>query len=375
MKRLFFYFAFVAAGFCMPDANAQISESVRATIPNGPTYSQEYREKLKAKRLESLEQEKNSIAETEKFNLKKELEKIEEQLSKGEITAEKAQTLKEEAAKNAAILIDSKTAIIDGQTELVKRDVKYNFIPYEGSYLELGFGNVYDDSGSFLLGLRYNTENKKKQYDKRTYSDIVFAIGWNNTVGDGRTIGDTYHFGKSVSAEIGFAFKTRLLKDSNKVRLSYGISILANSLSPKNNNYVVNNNGTTELEKFPYHLKRNEFVITNLIAPIHFEFGPSVKKEYKDYFRYDTSNQFKVGVGGYAGVNIGTMQRLKYKQDGERITDRTNRDYNVTPFVYGLSGYVGIGTAALFARYELNTVFKNSTYKDHNLAFGLRVDW
>lgn len=374
MKRLFIYLAFAATGFCMPYANAQETKTVKDTIKGEPNYSAQYAEKIKTQKLASLEQEKNNIADTEKFNLKKELEKITEQLEKGEITANKAQTLKEEAAKNAAIIIDSKTAIIDRQIELVKRDVRYNFTPYAGSYVEVGFGNSYDDAGSFLLGVRYNAENRKKKYDKRTYTDVVLAVGWNNTVGDGRTIGDSYRFGKSVYVEIGFAFRTRLLKDSNKVRLAYGISLYVNSLSPKNNKYFVNNNGTTVLEGFPSHLKINELLINNLIAPFHFEFGPSRKREYKDYFRYDTSNEFKVGIGGYAGINLSATQKLKYKEDGERIIDRMKRDYNVTPFVYGISSYVGFGPISLFVKYDLNPVFKNSTYREHNLSFGWRLD-
>lgn len=374
MKRLFIYLAFAATGFCMPDAIAQETKTAKDTIKGEPNYSAQYAEKIKTQKLASLEQEKNNIIDTEKFNLKKELEKITEQLEKEEITADKAQTLKEEAAKNAAIIIDSKTAIIDGQIELVKRNVKYNFTPYAGSYVEVGFGNSYDDAGSFLLGVRYNAENRKKKYDKRTYTDVVFAVGWNNTVGDGRTIGDSYRFGKSVYVEIGFAFRTRLLKDSNKVRLAYGISLYVNSLSPKNNKYFVNNNGTTVLEEFPNHLKINELLINNLIAPFHFEFGPSRKREYKDYFRYDTSNEFKVGIGGYAGINLSAMQKLKYKEDGERIIDRMKRDYNVTPFVYGISSYVGFGSISLFVKYDLNPVFEKSTYKEHNLTFGWRLD-
>jgi hypothetical protein len=376
MKRLFIYIAFAATGLCMPSLNAQTTE--KKTEEKEPDRFEQARknelEKIKQRKLESLEQEKNNIAENEKFELKKVLDEINSKLEAGSITPEKAQEMKEEAAKNAALNIDSKIALIEAQAELVRRDVKYNFTPYAGAYLEVGFGNAYDDAGSFLFGVNYKTENKKLKYDKRTYTDVVFAFGWNNTVGDGQTIGDSYSFGKSASAEIGFTFRTRLLKESNKVRLAYGISFQQNVLSPKNNKYFVNDNGTTVLEEFPHNLKRNELAISNLIAPFFFEFGPSRKREYKDYFRYDTSDQFKVGIGGYAGVNLGTTQRLKYKEDGERIVDRLRKDYNVTPFVYGVSGYVGVGPLSLFVKYELNTVFEHSAHKDHNLTFGFRTD-
>jgi hypothetical protein len=81
-----------------------------------------------------------------------------------------------------------------------------------------------------------------------------------------------------------------------------------------------------------------------------------------------------VGIGGYAGINLSATQKLKYKEDGERIIDRMKRDYNVTPFVYGISSYVGFGSISLFIKYDLNPVFEKSTYKEHNLTFGWRLD-
>lgn len=381
MKRILLCIAFVATGIFLPNANAQTEKDSltkqRAKDKKVSWWNEteeQYYEKLKKQKLEAFEAEKENIVETEKYELKKQLEKIDDKLKGGEINQEKATALKQEAAKKTAENIDNKTAIINNQIELTQRDVVYNYVPNTAGYIEVGFGNVTDGNGSLLAGINYKAPNKKLKYDKRTHTDMVFAVGFGGTVGDGVGLGDVYKTGKSGFAEIGFTFRTRLLKDSNYWRLAYGISYQENTFSPKDNKYFVNNDGYTSLEVFPNQIKRNVMVLENLVIPVLLEFGPSKKKEYKDYFRYDTSTSFKVGVGGFAGMNLGAMQWMKYVEDGKNIKVKQRQDYNVEKFVYGLKGYVGFGSLSLFAHYELNNVFSNSAYNDHALFFGFRVD-
>lgn len=372
MKRIF-YIAVLAAGFCMPIANAQTTKSTPKT-----------EEQLIAERradkfrmyIDKLEEEKLEVIASEKYRLKVNVETITAQLEAGTITAEQAKIDKETAAKSTALNIDNKTAILDNQIALAKRQEGFLTPEVKGTVLELGLGNAYDDRGSFLLGMNYHAgDSKKMKFDKRTYSDVVIASGLNNTVGGGRTIGDSYDFGNSSFVELGLALRTRMLKNNNFVRLVYGLSFQINLLSAKDNKYIVNNNGVTQLQQFPQRLKRSEFRASNLVVPFHFEFGPSVKKEYKDYFRYSSLNQFRVGVGGFAGVNIGERQTLKYKdENGKKITTRTTTDFNASKFVYGLSVYAGIESISIYAKYDLNPVFEHSTYKDHNLSLGFRLD-
>lgn len=325
-------------------------------------------------KISGLEQELEDIKEAEKFELKNRISEIDTQLEKSEITAEKAKALKEDAAKRAAQNIDNKTAIIENQIALAKRDVNYNYQPYSGAYLNIGLGQATDSKGSFLLGLEYNAENLKPSRDRRTDFDIVAAFGFGGATGGGAKLGDDYKVWKSTYSEIGFTLRTRLLKESNYWRLAYGLSFQQNQFSLSGNKHVVNNNGYTALEVFPDRIKRNNFTVENLVIPVMIEFGPSKKKEYRDYFRYDTSNSFKVGLGGFVGVNTGAVQRMKYESDGKEYKIKLRQDYNTEKFIYGLKGYVGFGSLSLFANYELNTIFSNSAHKDHALYFGLRVD-
>ncbi|OUS00468.1 hypothetical protein A9Q86_10885 [Flavobacteriales bacterium 33_180_T64] len=355
MNTITKYVVLLTLCFIVSNVNAQEQET--DTITN---------EKISNK-ITTLQNLKSTIQEEEREFLKKEVEFINQRLDKGEITKAEAEQLKKEVAKKRALNIENRLAIIDNKIELLKRnDADYKDDDNESVSFGVSIGK--------FTGLTFNSKNKPRKYDKRTTSDFVFAIGFNNAIGEGQKIGDDYTFLSSGFVELGHAWKTRLFENSNAVRLKYGFSFQWNKLTPKNDKYFVQNGNTTTLEIFPSELKESEFRITNLVFPLHFEFGPSKKIEHKDYFRYSTSNHFKVGIGGYAGFNIGTQQKLRFKEDGDRVKEKIRRSYNASPFVYGLSAYVGYGSLGIYAKYDLSPVFKDQTVDQHNLSMGFRFD-
>jgi hypothetical protein len=314
--------------------------------------------------IDRLIELKKTIENEEREFLKAEVENINRRLDVGGITKDDAEMLKKEAAKKRALNIENRMAILDNKIALLER----NNDGYSDETVQFGF------SLRKFTGININPKNKSRVYDKRTTSDLVFAAGFNNAIGDGQKIGDEYSFMGSGFIELGVAWKTRLFKESNAVRLKYGVSLQWNKLTPKNDQYFVQDGNITTLEAFPSELSEAEFRITNLVVPIHFEFGPSKKIERKNYFRYSTENHFKIGIGGYAGFNIGTQQKLRFKEDGNRVKQRIRRNYNATPFVYGVSAYVGYGGLGIYAKYDLNPVFENQTFDQHNLSLGFRFD-
>jgi hypothetical protein len=115
--------------------------------------------------------------------------------------------------------------------------------------------------------------------------------------------------------------------------------------------------------------------MTNLVFPLHFEFGPSRKIDRGSYVRYSTKRQFKIGIGGYGGFNIQTMQKLKYtNENGNNEKDKFKGDYNPSDLIYGLSGYVALGGVAIYCKYDLNPIFKDQTFEQNNISLGIRFD-
>ncbi|MGM5468684.1 hypothetical protein ACS386_00260 [Flavobacteriaceae bacterium LMO-SS05] len=323
-------------------------------------------------KIESLNDIKEIIQKEEREYLKNEVETINQRLDRGEITTVEAETLKQVAAQKRALNIENRLVIIDNRIELLKRNAEgYSSEDKDNSgYFGVGFGS--DDDG--FRGFRIRNRNKYRKYDKRSTNDFVFAIGINNTIIDGESIGDSYQTLGSGFVELGWAWKTRVLENSNAIRFQYGFSFQWNKLSPKHDQYFVQNGNVTTLENFPSDLLESEFRVTNLVFPVHFEFGPSKKIERDTYFRYSTYKRFKIGIGGYAGFNIGTLQKLRFKEDGDRVKQKIRLNYNTSDFVYGLSGYVGIDDVSLYVKYDLNPMFKNQTFDQNNISLGIRFD-
>lgn len=309
---------------------------------------------LSEEQKERIEQ----VTNREKEKLRKRVSDINRKLDNYEITLEEASNLKKEAAEEAARRIEKLSTDIENGTEGVN-----------GGYaIELGVGPIIALRSTDTLKLH-------RKRDKRTYSDIVLAFGFNNAIQEGQSLDDSdFKIGGSRFFEIGYAWRTRVFKESNFLRFKYGFSFQYNSLKPTDNRYFVRNGDQTTLEVFPENLDKSKIRFTNLVVPIHFEFGPSKKIEREHYFRYSTRKKFKVGLGGYGGLRIGTKQKLKYSLDGDKKKDKIKNHYNANNLVYGLSGYLAWGGIGLYAKYDLNPLFDDPNPKMNNISLGVRFD-
>lgn len=321
-------------------------------------------------KIDRLEETKKTIANEEREFLKQEVEVINQRLERGEITNTEAEQLKKEAALRRAANIEDRIAIIDAKINLLKRNPDIANVPDdEDNSMSISIGTK-----GFVIDLEKD-EKKPPKYDIRTTNKLLFSIGFNNAIGDGQDLSNTpYELGGSGFLELGWIWETRLAKNSNFARLNYGLAFQWNKLNVKDDLYFVQNDDETILEEFPVGLRKSQLRVTNLVVPVHFEFGPSRLKEYKNRIRYFTDRKFKVGIGGYAGVRLATQRKLRYKEDGDFVKEKSRRNFNASNFVYGLSGYVGIGQIALYAKYDLNPLFKDQAIDQHNVSLGLRFD-
>ena len=321
-----------------------------------------------------LKEQKERITIQEKEALKEEVARINERLEDGDITTEEAKSLKEAAARKRAMNIENRHAIIDNKIALLERnkgEVLRDQKRFDISEDGVGFSITVNDDPWML----FEGKNKIPKYDRRTYSDIVIAIGLNNVIIEGQSLNDSpYKIGGSRFFELGWAWRTRVFKNSNFMRFNYGFSFQFNGLKPKDNQYFVVNNGQTELEEFEFELNKSKLRMDNLVFPVHFEFGPSKLSKKEDRIRYSLQNQFRIGIGGYGGFNIGNRQKLKYNRDGDRVKDKFKRSYNTNDLVYGLSAYVGFDGVLLYAKYDLNPIFKDAAIEQRNVSLGLRFD-
>lgn len=308
--------------------------------------------------VERLEQQKEKIIAEEKEALKKTVEKINLKLEKQEITKVQAANLKEEAARKHALNIENRIAIIENEIAWITRN----------DDLEI------EDSSSREVKQK---DHKKSSYKhrNRTTTHLMVAAGFNNALEQGQSISDAdFKLAGSRFFELGLSWRTRVFEDSNFLRLRYGFSFQFNGLKPTDNRYFVEDGALTSLEVYPMDLKKSKFRMDNIVIPLHFEFGPSKRIDTDSKTWFSTANKLKIGLGGFAGFNIGERQKLKYSDAGGKVRRKNTGDFNTNDFIYGLSGYLGLGGTSLYVKYDLNPIFKEPNVELNNISVGLRFD-
>lgn len=350
MKTIIIYILLTIFSLVFSDLQAQTD-----TIPAS-------RENQSIQNIEYFEKEKEKIIQEEKEQLKFTVEGINYRLERDMISAERANTLKKEAAEKHARNIENRIAILQNELALEERNRDFeNRI------------SLFDNGK--IVNINMNNNATERKYDKRTKSDLVLAVGFNNALTNGSSIDESdFKLTGSRFFEIGWAWKTRVFNNSNFLRLKYGVSFQFNGLKPTDNRFFVTEDGLTTLQEYPIDLDKSKFRMDNLVFPLHFEFGPSKKVERNDYIRYSTDEMIKIGIGGYAGFNIGERQKLKYREDGDMVKQKLKGDYNTNDLIYGVSGYLSLGSTALYVKYDLNPIFEDPNIELRNISVGLRFD-
>ena len=312
-------------------------------------------------KIERLEKQKDQITAEEKAALKAKVERINQRRDNREISQDEAARLKEEAAKEHALNIENRIAIIDNKIALLTRTD--------------GDDGFEDEDADFDNEWHWGWDSDDKNKYNRTNTSLVIAAGFNNALQEGQSINDSdFKIAGSRFFEIGIDWKTRVFNNSNWLRFRYGFSFQFNGLKPTDNRYFVENEDLTELEEFPIDLDKSKFRMDNLVIPVHFEFGPSTRQETDSDVYFHDHKKIKIGLGGYAGLNIGERQKLKYSRDGDKVKEKNKNDFNTNDFVYGLSAYMGWSGTYLYAKYDLNPIFKDPNVELNNFSVGLRFD-
>ncbi|MCB6087233.1 hypothetical protein [Flavobacterium psychrophilum] len=311
------------------------------------------------------------ITKEEKEALKKQVEEVNVALGKNSITQQQADEKKMQLATTSANNIESRIAVEESKlSELVKEKVEGNV------------GNV-DTTRVFgrVLSISILDKEKKKKYknessEKRTTSQIVIATGFNNLVTNGRIANSDFGYLRSEFLEWGYTHNTRLLESNNLLHLKYGFSFMYNTLTPTNNRSFEVNGDQTNLVTNQFKLRKNDSYFKNVFItiPLHLEFDFSKNKIVNDKIIFRSHRGFRLGIGGFVGYNTNAKQFLSYDLDGHRVSVKQKGNWNTNDWNYGLSSYIGYGQISLYAKYDLNPMFKNNPVKQNNISLGIRLD-
>lgn len=377
MQKIILYTVIVLLSF-ITNLNAQETDSTKV---QKETFEQ---------RARKIANKIEFVTKSEKQALKEKVGAIDLQLEKGQISKEEASRLKQEEAQKSAIKIDTAIANYNDELqELIQQKVNGEVASVEGSEQKGGTMIVLGGSSNDSIGknrteinigslkVYHGEEDKKRRLSKRTTSQFVFAFGLNNIITENESLNESdYKVWGSHFYEWGLTLNSRIFKNHNLLHAKYGLSLMYNNLHPTDNRYFVKNGDVTELQDGFTNFNESRFRNVYLTAPVHLEFDFTPKKTDKDgnsYFR--THQSFRLGIGGYAGVRIKSKQILKYEEDDQKVKVKQKGDFNVNDFNYGLSAYIGYGQLSLYAKYDINPLFKNNAVDQNNVSLGLRFDF
>jgi hypothetical protein len=315
------------------------------------------------------------ITKEEKEALKNEIEIVNQELDKGIITREQADQKKLQLATKSATAIETRVSEQEDKlSQLVKDKIDGKLLKSDTTNKrKISIVNItFDNSDKKSDTIK---KEKEEKGEKRTTSQFVFAAGFNNLITNGTIAKSDFRYFGSHFYEIGLTGNTRILKTNNLLHLKYGVSLMYNNLRPTNKRFFTENGFQTNLVNSPLNLNDSRFKTINMVVPLHLEFDFTPTKtdsESKSYFK--THDSFRIGIGGFAGFNIGTRQYLKYELDNHDYKVKEKGNFNTNDFVYGLSTYVGYQGTSLYLKYDLNPLFTNNSIKQNNVSLGLRFD-
>ncbi|MGO1728392.1 MAG: TonB-dependent receptor [Flavobacteriaceae bacterium] len=348
----------------------------------------EHQDSLANVKQEKIEKLSSTIEKEEVAVLKSKIKNIDALLKADEITASESQELKKEASELAAKNIKDRQEVALLLVDYAERnDISYEDIDdlkQMNDSVKVGAVRIIREKNkkgkvkSVEISISTSDDAAEKEEDKpkaqdRTFSKLVFAVGFNNTFNDGEFMEDpNYKFAASRYFEVGWQWSTRVFKETNFLRFRYGLAFQFNGLKPKDNQYFVENGDQTELEGFTVNLDKSKLRMDNLILPLHFELTNSTRKDTE--LPNFTKPSFKIGLGGFVGLNLHNKQKLKYKESGDHFKIKQRSDFNTNNFLYGLSAYIGWEGAQLYFQYNLNPVFKDNPVDENNFQIGMRFE-
>ncbi len=248
---------------------------------------------------------------------------------------------------------DQETFSISGKTETKRDTVIYKTLPR---------GNSKYDSG-FELDLGFNTF---LNHENNTL-DVVGLKPW----------GSRY-------VSINRYYRFRIGGENSPLNLKTGINVAFNNYMFQGS-YIMKDTEAagshyTTLERDPRNLEKSKLATSSINLPLMaiLDFKskkPRTKETTDDGVKTITTSYrplVKVGLGGFVGYRIGAHTKVKYNHEGDTKKDKDHGNFNMENLQYGPQVTLGFGSLDLFAKYNMNDLFKEDRGPKANvLSFGV----
>lgn len=201
-------------------------------------------------------------------------------------------------------------------------------------------------------------------------ANFTFDLGLNALTNRGsgapelRTLGSRY-------VNLGLDANVRLGGRRSPAYLVFGPEFAFNNYMLEDNNKWVSQNGVTSVvaETNGRQYQKTKLATSTFTVPLMLQFNFRERNE-----RTGRSHSgFTIGAGGFVGYRLASWTKLKYFEEGSTYKDKNYGSYGLNDWQYGLQGVIGYRSLTLFAKYNLNELFREGQGPQaQTLSFGIR---
>ncbi len=171
----------------------------------------------------------------------------------------------------------------------------------------------------------------------------------------------------STNVDLGIV-QNKLNLINHRLYLKTGLGLDINKYSFDNNFQIDSDSDQWVTIPFSEETKKNRLTATYLHVPLMLNFESS-DRHYQS---------FRVNVGGFAGLRIGSNQKVKFRDSDDNFLDGSGNRYkqkdnfNFNTLNYGLRTELGYGPINIYGKYHLNDLFEDEQQLN-NLSIGLML--
>lgn len=233
-----------------------------------------------------------------------------------------------------------------------------------------------DENGVVEEDEEYESDEEMKEYSGKKKKKNKFRVGmldygFSSLLYDGSfstpTEYDQFSLNQGRSHNLNLhIFRHRVNLISETLFFEYGLSVNWRRYNLEND--IIFDTDPIELESGLRTLtfsdsevenKKNKFRTSNLEIPVMLTISPKDSK-------------FFISGGGYAGIRLGSSQKLKSQDEGKTVI---KGDYGLRDFNYGLVGRIGFGPVDFFCQYSLVSLFDDNVLPEdvRPITFGISM--
>ncbi len=302
--------------------------------------------------IEKYAQRINDVIRLEKAKMESEIEKIDFQVSKNQLSLEEADQLKKETSEKYSETINEKIEKIEfDMDDVIKKQVRFSLLNSDAQTDYEEFEELRRRHSAVRSLSPYMSYGAFFLTNSEPDNDLDKNVGFSTNLELGMKL--NYQFSRTSpwGFTSGLAFSWRTLRIDN------------------NRKFSKDEHGDVFLERFDGSFKKSKLRSTYLMLPIGLQYNLSPLKTAGQNVQYRSFySGFKIGANVYGGALLSSNNITK----GNKKSGRNRENYQMAPFVYGAQLNVAHGNVAVYVRKDLNDLFRKETFNHSQLLqFGV----